>query len=72
MTSIKICIHIIQINAYVQQFGYRHSSEYISLCVQQKKESHIGFEQLEGKLIAEFKFLCELGVGNIPVDMINQ
>ncbi len=34
-----------EVSGYRQLFGYQHSSK----CVQQKKEIHIGLEQVEGE-----------------------
>ncbi len=36
-----------EVNGYGQLFGYPHSSKYLFLCVQKKKETHMGLEQLE-------------------------
>jgi len=43
-------LNTMQVNRTHQLFCFQHSSKYL-FCIKQKKKSHTGLEQLEGKLI---------------------
>ncbi len=52
-----------EVNGYRQLFEYPYSFKYLLVCVvcvQQKKETYTGLEQLKGK--QKLSFLCELSL----------